>query len=105
MNEHKQDLTKAIAILLSITPETPLGKFLNLCLETKVDTDIAGQIPLETAQDFMADPDSLADWAEELICADGEVKDQEWEALEGMEINNTDDFLQALWAELNTISL
>lgn len=77
MNERKQALTEEIAILLSITPETPLGKLLNLCLETKVDTDIVGQTPLETAQDFMADPDSLADWAEELMCADGQIQDQE----------------------------
>ena len=105
MSDRQQALTETIAILLSVTPETPLGKLLDLCLETKVDTDIAGQTPLETARDFMADPDSLSDWAEELICADGEVRDQEWEALEGMEINNTDDFLKALWAELNTIDL
>lgn len=98
-------LTKTIAILLSITPQTPLGKFLRLCLETKVDPDIAGQTPLETAQEFMADPNSLKDWAEELICADGEVQDQEWEALEGLEINSTEDFLVALWAELDRINL
>lgn len=105
MSDRQQALTETIAILLSVTPETPLGKLLNLSLETKVDTDITGQTPLETARDFMADPDSLADWAEELICADGEVQDREWEALEGMEISNTDDFLKALWAELNTIDL
>ncbi len=105
MNDNKAALTKTIAILLSITPQTPLGKFLRLCLETKVDQDIAGQTPLETAEEFMANPDSLSDWAEELICADGEVKDQEWEALEGLEINSTEDFLAALWAELAKIDL
>ena len=105
MNDNQAALTKTIAILLSVTPQTPLGKFLRLCLETKVDTDIAGQTPLETAKDFMADPDSLSDWAEELICADGEVQDQEWEALEGLEINSTEDFLKALWTELERIDL
>ena len=102
---NQEALTKTIAILLSVTPKTPLGKFLRLCLETKVDTDIAGQTPLETTQEFMADPNSLSDWAEELICADGEVQDQEWEALEGLEINSTEDFLTALWAELERIDL
>lgn len=105
MDDHKEALIKTIAILLSITPQTPLGKFLKLCLETKVDTDIAGQTPLETAREFMADPDSLSDWAEDLICADGEVQDQEWEALEGLEINNTENFLVAFWTELERINL
>jgi len=103
--DNKDALTKTIAILLSTTPQTPLGKFLRLCLETRVDTEIAGQTPLETAREFMANPDSLSDWAEELICADGEVQDQEWEALEGLEINSTKDFLAALWKELEHIDL
>ena len=105
MSDRQQALTETIAILLSVTPETPLGKLLNLSLETKVDTDIAGQTPLETARDFMSNPDSLNDWAEELICADGEVQDREWEALEGMEIKNTEEFLNALWAELEQVNL
>lgn len=105
MDDKKAALTKTIAILLSITPETPLGKFLRLCLETKVDAEIAGQTPLEVAQEFIADPTSLPYWTEELICADGEVKDEEWEALEGLEINNTEEFLNAFWAEMETIDL
>ena len=102
---HERLLQEAIAILLSITPETPLGKFLRLCLETKVDTEIAGQTPLEVAREFIADPSSLSDWAEELICADGEVNNEEWEALEGLELKDPDEFLNALWAELETIDL
>lgn len=105
MDEKKQALTKAIAILLSITPETPLGKLLRLCLETKVDSEIAGQTPLEVAREFIADPTSLSDWAEELICADGEVNNKEWVALEGLEIKDTDEFLKDFWAELETITL
>lgn len=105
MDEKKAALTKTIAILLSITPETPLGKFLRLCLETKVDTEVAGQMPLEVAQEFIADPTSLPYWTEELICADGEVKDEEWQALEGLEIKNTEEFLNAFWAEMEAIEL
>ena len=105
MDKNQEALTKTIAILLSITPQTPLGKFLRLCLETKVDTYIAGQTPLETAREFMENPDSLSDWAEALLCADGEVQDGEWEALEGLEIKSQEDFLTALWAELAKIDL
>ena len=105
MDEKKLALTQAIAILLSITPETPLGKFLRLCLETKVDKEIAGQTPLEVGREFIADPTSISDWAEQLICADGEVNNEEWEALEGLEIKDSDEFLKDFWTELNTIDL
>ena len=105
MDNQKTAFTKAIAILLSITPQTPLGKFLRLCLETKVDTEIAGQTPLKVAREFIADPSSLSDWTEELICADGEVNNEEWEALEGLEIKDPDEFLNAFWTELETIDL
>ncbi len=46
MDAKKAALIKTIAILLSITPETPLGQFLRLCLEAKVDRQIAGETPL-----------------------------------------------------------
>lgn len=105
MDEKKAALTQTIAILLSITPETPLGKFLRLCLETKVDAEIAGETPLEVAREFIANPASLSRWTEELICADGEVRDEEWQALEGLEIEDTEEFLNAFWAEMETIDL
>ena len=105
MEEKKAALTKTIAILLSITPETPLGKFLRLCLETKVDEEIAGETPLEVAREFIANPASLSRWTEEVICADGEVRDEEWQALEGLGIEDAEQFLAAFWAELATIDL
>lgn len=105
MDEKKAALTQTIAILLSITPETPLGKFLRLCLETKVDPEIAGETPLEVAREFIANPASLSRWTEEVICADGEVKDEEWQALEGLEIEDAEQFLAAFWEELATINL
>ena len=74
MDAKKAALIKTIAILLSITPETPLGQFLRLCLEAKVDRQIAGETPLEVAQEFVNNPSALSYWAEEIICADGEIK-------------------------------
>ena len=105
MDDRKATLTKTIAILLSITPETPLGKFLRLCLEAKVDAEIAGETPLEVAQDFVANPSSLSHWADEIICADGEIKEEQWQALEGLEIKDPEEFLDAFWAELEKIDL
>ena len=105
MEDKKTALTKTIAILLSVTPQTPLGKFLRLCLETKVDLEIAGETPLEVAQEFIAQPSSLPDWADEVICADGEVKDEEWQAMDELGIDDLDEFLIAFWAELEKIDL
>ena len=105
MDAKKAALIKTIAILLSITPETPLGQFLRLCLEAKVDQKIAGETPLEVAQEFVNNPSSLSYWAEEIICADGEIKEEQWQALEGLEIQDLDKFLDAFWAEFEKIDL
>lgn len=105
MDEKKIALTKTIAILLSITPETPLGKFLRLCLETKVDLEIAGESPLEVAQEFVSRPSSLPDWADAVICADGEVGDAEWQAMDELGIEDMDEFLASFWGELEKIDL
>ncbi|MGV2829623.1 hypothetical protein [Myxosarcina sp. GI1(2024)] len=105
MDEKKAALTKAIAILLSVTPETTLGKFLALCLEAKVDEDIAGETPLAVAQNFIDKPTSLPYWTQEIICADGELKPEEWKALGEMQITDTDAFLASLWSELETIDI
>lgn len=105
MDEKKVALTKAIAILLSVTPETPLGKLLKLCLEAKVDQKIAGKTSLQIAQEFIADPASLPYWTQEVIVADGEFKAEEWQALGELGITDTNKFLDAIWAELEEIDV
>lgn len=105
MNDNKELLTKTIAILLSTTPETSLGKFLKLCLETKVDEKIAGKSPSKAAQDFIANPASLADWSEGLIYADGDVSYEEWDALQELDLQDPEGFLEELWSELAQVSV
>ena len=105
MEENKAALTKAIAILLSVTPETPIGKLLKLCLESKVDREIAGKTSLKMAQEFIDKPDSLAYWTQEVVGADGEFKAEEWQALGKLGITDTEQFLNAFWAELEKINL
>lgn len=105
MKEKKVALTKAIAILLSVTPQTPVGKLLKLCLESKVDSEIAGKTSLQMAQEFIDKPDSLPYWTQEVVGADGEFKAQEWQALGELGITDTEQFLDAFWAELEKIDL
>ena len=105
MDEKKVALTKAIAILLSVTPETPVGKLLKLCLESKVDREIAGKTSLKMAQEFIDKPDSLAYWTQEVVGADGEFKAEEWQALGELGISDTEQFLNAFWTELEKIDL
>ena len=105
MNENQVALTKAIAILLSVTPETPLGKLLKLCLEAKVDEKIAGKTSLQIAEEFIANPASLPYWTQEVIGADGEFKTEEWKALGELGLTDTNKFLDAVWKELETIDI
>lgn len=105
MEEKKAALTQAIAILLSVTPETTVGKLLKLCLEAKVDKAIAGKTSLQMAQEFVNKPDSLAYWTQEIVGADGEFKAEEWQALGELGITDTDQFLAAWEQELDKIDL
>ena len=105
MNNNQEALTKTIAILLSTTPEMPLGKFLKLCLETKVDAKVSGRSPLQAAKEFTANPTDLSDWMEGLIYADGEVNYEEWDALQELSLEDPASFLEELWAELERVDL
>ena len=103
--EEKTAFVKATALLLSVTPETPVGKLLKLCLEAKVDKAIAGKTPLQMAQEFIDKPDSLPYWMQEVIGADGEFKAEEWQALGELGMTDTEQFLDAFWTELEKIDL
>ena len=105
MDKNKEALTKTIAMLLSTTPEMPLGKFLKLCLETKVDPKVSGRSPLQAAQKFTSNSAALSDWAEGLIYADGEVNYEEWDALQELNLEDPASFLEELWAELEKVDL
>ena len=105
MDEKKAALTQAIAILLSVTPETTVGKLLKLCLESKVDKAIAGKTSMQMAEEFVNQPDSSAYWMQEVIGADGEFKAEEWQALGELGITDTDKFLNDFWTELDKIDL
>jgi len=105
MKENQEALTKAIALLLSTTPETSVGKLLKLCLEAKVDRAIAGKTSLQMAQEFTEKPSNLPYWMQDVIGADGEYKSEEWQALGEMGVKDTDEFLAAFWEELAKIDL
>ncbi|MGD1919072.1 MAG: hypothetical protein ACFCAD_09355 [Pleurocapsa sp.] len=105
MEQQKAALTKAIAVLLSVTPETPVGKLLKLCLEAKVEEQVAGKTSLQMAQEFIDKPDSIAYWMQDVIGADGEFKAEEWQALGELGITDTEQFLKDFWAELEGIEL
>ena len=105
MKDNKEALTQTIAILLSATPETSLGKLLKLCLEAKVDREIAGKTSLQMAQEFIAQPSSLPYWTQDVMGADGEFQAEEWQALGELGLTDTDQFLKAFWQELEKIDL
>ena len=90
---------------MSVTPETPLGKLLKLCLEAKVDPTVSGKTALQITQEFIDNPTSLPYWTQEIIGADGEFKIEEWQALGELGVTDTEKFLDVMWQELDNIKL
>ena len=74
-------------------------------METKVDAKVSGRSPLQAAKEFVSKPTDLFDWIEGLIYADGEVNYEEWDALQELNSEDPESFLEELWAELERVDL
>ncbi|MEM9446927.1 MAG: hypothetical protein AAGA75_00155 [Cyanobacteria bacterium P01_E01_bin.6] len=105
MDDKKQLLAQTMALLMSTTPETTLGRFLNFCLATKVETAIAHKTPFEIAEELMEHPEKLSQWISETIDGDDDYTVDEMVALSDMHIQNPHTFMAQLIEELNQIQL
>lgn len=103
MDDRKQLLAQTMALLMSTTPETTLGRFLNFCLATKVETAIAHKTPFELAEELMEHPEKLTSWISEAIDSDDNYTVDEMVALSDMHIQNPHKFMDELWGELERI--
>ncbi|MEB3209783.1 MAG: hypothetical protein VKL39_00445 [Leptolyngbyaceae bacterium] len=103
MDDRKQLLVQAMALLMSTTPETTLGRFLNFCLATKVETAIAHKTPFEFAEELMEHPEKLTKWITEAIDGDDDYTVDEMIALSEMHLQNPHQFMSELWRELDQI--
>lgn len=81
-SEKQAVLVKTIAILLSVTPETTLGAFLNVCLAAKVQPETGNGTALEMAQKAILDGyNDLLPWINKVIEMDGRYTYEEDDAL------------------------
>ncbi|MEM1367004.1 MAG: hypothetical protein AAGG02_03110 [Cyanobacteria bacterium P01_H01_bin.15] len=105
MDEKKQLLAQTMAVLMTTTPETNLGKLLNFCLSVKVVSSIAGKSPVTLAAELIENPTRIDRWLQEAIEGDANYSVDEMVALTDLGLNDPQKFFEQLWAELNELEL
>ncbi len=104
MADNMKALGDAMTLLMSVTPATPLGELLNLCLASKVDLT-ADQAARRLANRFLEDPTKVAYWSMDLIGDDANYTPEEWAAFGLMKLDNPDAFIAQLKDELEGLDL
>ena len=99
MSPNQEAVTVAIAVLLSTTPESPLGQLLKVCLAANVDGDVNTK-----AQALFQDTGNLAHWVQDMIGDDGQYTPAEWQALGEMNLlENVEKFVEGLLTEVEAL--
>ncbi|WP_019507992.1 hypothetical protein [Pleurocapsa sp. PCC 7319] len=105
MTLSKSVLAQYMAALLAIPPESNLAKLLKFCLAAKLDDQRLGKDALEVCQMLMENPADLPYWIQDIMGSDREYSPEELAAFGEMKLNNTEEFMQTLWQELEKINL
>ncbi|WP_204106801.1 MULTISPECIES: hypothetical protein [Spirulina sp. CCY15215] len=105
MDKQKQVLAQTMSFLMSIRPESNLGKLLNFCLATKVESEPTGKTAYEMACDLLEHPNILSDFIQEAMESDGEYTPEEYVALSELPTQNPEEFMQKILGELDKIEL
>ncbi|NEQ84276.1 MAG: hypothetical protein F6K26_30120 [Moorea sp. SIO2I5] len=104
MVNKKKILEDTMTLLMSVTPDTSLGKLLNLCLAAKADPNIS-KSAREFAVELLEDPSKIAYWTMDVIGSDANYTDVEWEALNDMKLDNPETFVADFQSELESLDL
>ena len=99
----KQLLARAMAFLLCTDPEITLGKLLNFCVASKVDSRNSGRTPLEFAEALLEHPEKLSSWVSAVIDSDNHYSMEEMVALSEMRLDDPQAFMGKLLAELEAL--
>ncbi len=97
-------LAQNMAFLISIPPESNLGKLLAFCLSTKARENTRGTKILEMTYELMENPSKLAYWTQDIMGQDLDYTPEEWQALGKMGIKDANDFMNILWQELENLN-
>ena len=101
--EKKQLLSQTMAFLLCTLPDTPLGKLLQLCLASKVDSQRSGKGPLDFAEELLQHPDTISTWILEVVDSDDIYSVEEMIALSEMNLKDPEKFMRELLNEVTVL--
>ena len=101
--EKQQLLAQTMAFLMCTTPETTLGKLLNFCLATKVDSKNSGKTPLAFAEELLQPPEKLTSWISEVIDSDDNYSVDEMVAIAEIPLKESQKFMEQLLSEVTTL--
>lgn len=98
-------LAQNMAFLISIPPESNLGKLLSFCLAIKAREKASGTELLKMTCELMENPSNLPYWTQDLMGLDLDYSSEEWKALGEMGIKDARQFMAALFYELENVNL
>lgn len=105
MKLDKFALAQNMATLISIPPESKLAKLLYFCLSTKARANTSGTEILKITCELMENPSNLPYWTQDVMGLDLDYSSEEWKALGEMGIKDAAEFMDAVWQELEDLSL
>ncbi len=109
LNTQRLLLAQAMALLMSTTPDTTLGKLLNFCLAAKVDPDVSGRSPRAFAEDLLQEPVKFSAWIQAVVDSDDDYSVDEMLAISEIHLKDTqqfsDRFMNKLWSELAALDV
>lgn len=85
-------LAQAMALLMSTTPDTTLGKLLNFCLAAKVDANVSGKSPRAFAEELLNEPIKFSAWIQSVVDSDDDYSVDEMLAISEIHLKDTQQF-------------
>ena len=105
MKLDKLVIAETIAFLISIPPDSNLGKLLSFCLATKVREKTSPEEILRLTYELMENPSKLPYWTQDIMGIDLDYSADEWKALGAMDLKNPEEFMAKLHQELEDLNL
>jgi len=105
MNLDKFVLAQNRSFLISIPPESNLAKLISFCLATRARGNTPGTEILKLTCELMENPSKLPYWTQDVMGLDLDYSTDEWKALGEMGIKDANQFMAALYQELENLNL
>lgn len=97
-------LAQNLAFLISIPPDSNLAKLLSFCLAAKSRENTRPPEILKITCELMENPSNLPYWTQDVMGLDLDYSTEEWKALGEMGIKDGQQFMAALFDELENVN-